>query len=99
MSLSLQIGKFIRDERVKKGLTEKELAFLISVSQQQISRYERGDSTFSIENILVLLNALNVPFDEFNNKIIKPEQIRLYNSLVRELELDGVIHVGNLKNI
>ncbi|WP_099075514.1 helix-turn-helix domain-containing protein [Proteus alimentorum] len=99
MSLNLEIGKFIRHERIKKGLTEKELAFLISVSQQQISRYERGDSTFSIENILILLNALNVPFNEFNNKIIKPEQTRLYNSLVRELELDGVIHVGNLKNI
>ncbi|MTC58467.1 helix-turn-helix domain-containing protein [Providencia rustigianii] len=99
MKLNEKIGNFIRNARVSKGLSEKELASLISVSQQQISRYERGISTLSIENILIILNALNIPFDEFSNKIIKPEQNRLFYLLIDELETDGVIHVGNLKNI
>lgn len=98
MKLNEKIGHFIRNARISKGLSEKELASLISVSQQQISRYERGISTLSIESILRLLNVLNIPFDEFSNKVIKPEQNRLFNLLIDELETDGVIHVGNLKN-
>ncbi|ATG14865.1 helix-turn-helix domain-containing protein [Providencia alcalifaciens] len=99
MKLNKKIGNFIRNARVSKGLSEKELASLISVSQQQVSRYERGVSTLSIQNILILLNALNIPFDEFSHKIIKPEQNRLFDLLIEELETDGVINVGNLKNI
>ena len=98
MKLNEKIGIFIRNARISKGLSEKELASLISISQQQISRYERGISTLSIENILRLLNVLNIPLDEFSNKVIKPEQNRLFNLLIDELETDGVIHVGNLKN-
>ncbi|CAG9411921.1 helix-turn-helix domain-containing protein [Providencia alcalifaciens] len=98
MKLNEKIGRFIRNARIGKGLSEKELASLISVSQQQISRYERGISTLSIENILRILNALNIHFDEFSSMVIKPEQNRLFNLLIDELETDGVIHVGNLKN-
>lgn len=40
--INSEIGEFIRMIRIKKGLTGAELGKLIGVSQQQISRYERG---------------------------------------------------------
>lgn len=98
MKLNKKIGSFIRNERVGKGVSEKELASLISVSQQQISKYERGISTLSIKNILMILNALNIPFDKFSHEIIKPEQNRIFDLLIEELEIDGVISVDTLKN-
>ncbi|MEX6220961.1 helix-turn-helix domain-containing protein [Providencia hangzhouensis] len=36
-----------------------ELANLVGVSQQQISRYERGECNINIENLHTLANALD----------------------------------------
>ncbi|MEY0838736.1 helix-turn-helix domain-containing protein [Providencia alcalifaciens] len=41
-NINLEIGDFIRKTRLKNGLTGAQLGKLVGVSQQQISRYERG---------------------------------------------------------
>lgn len=58
------VGKFIRRERKKKGLSGYDLSLLIGVSQQQISRYERGTCKLSMGMILFILNKLNVSLNE-----------------------------------
>ena len=45
LSLSLYIGSLLRKTRVENGLAGRELAELVNVSQQQISRYERGTTS------------------------------------------------------
>ncbi|MEY0963141.1 helix-turn-helix domain-containing protein [Providencia alcalifaciens] len=52
------VGKEIRKRRKHLGLSGFELANLVGVSQQQISRYERGGCNINIENLHVLANAL-----------------------------------------
>ncbi|EKT60740.1 helix-turn-helix domain-containing protein [Providencia burhodogranariea] len=45
------VGKEIRKRRKKLGLSGIELAELIGISQQQISRYERGECNITLENL------------------------------------------------
>ncbi|EJF7713334.1 helix-turn-helix transcriptional regulator [Providencia rettgeri] len=89
--LNYRIGNYIRSIRSKKGLTEKELANLIHVSQQQISRYEKGTATVSIDRMLHILCMLNLSMHDFVEKIIIPEQERLYKKIFDELKKEGAI--------
>jgi len=50
-----QVGKKIRDIRKSKGLTQKELAIRLNVSQQLVSRIEQGRENVS----LLILNRIS----------------------------------------
>ncbi len=64
-TLNIEAGKYIRKMRLKKGLTGSELAELIGVSQQQISRYERGKNSLSLADYAFILSVLDVSFLDF----------------------------------
>ncbi|MEX0423684.1 helix-turn-helix transcriptional regulator [Providencia rettgeri] len=53
------VGREIRKRRKHLGLSGIELANLVGVSQQQISRYERGECNINIESLHTLANALD----------------------------------------
>ncbi|MBG5928791.1 helix-turn-helix domain-containing protein [Providencia rettgeri] len=53
------VGREIRKRRKHLGLSGIELANLVGVSQQQISRYERCECNINIENLHTLANALD----------------------------------------
>ncbi|EJD6584824.1 helix-turn-helix transcriptional regulator [Providencia rettgeri] len=65
-------GKAIRKIRKDKGYTGKELASQLNLSQQQISRYERGENQLTIDvlfNVFIILDVslpsfINYLFDE-----------------------------------
>ncbi|ELZ5939618.1 helix-turn-helix transcriptional regulator [Providencia stuartii] len=63
--INSEIGEFIRMIRIKKGLTGAELGKLIGVSQQQISRYERGYNTLSLSDFTFILSVMNVSLLDF----------------------------------
>lgn len=101
MNLNNKIGLYIRTARKNQGITEKQLAKLIFISQQQVSRYERGINSISLELVFNILNVLNIPIDDFIEKIIKPEKMInelkkeiLYREMINELEKEGIITDG-----
>lgn len=63
------IGKEIHKLRKERSMTGKELAHLVNVSQQQISRYECGVCNLTIDTLIIILNALDVPLTEFFNQV------------------------------
>jgi two-component system, chemotaxis family, response regulator Rcp1 len=54
------VGLKIRERRKFLGLTQAELADLLSLSHQQVQRYESGENTISMVRILKVAKALNV---------------------------------------
>ena len=48
--------------RVKRGMSQTELARQLGVSQTMISKYESGDYNFSLKSIIELLAALDMHF-------------------------------------
>lgn len=54
------IGSRIREERLKRGLTQEKLGELIGVSKVAISHYERGEEQPKVEKLSKLIEILNL---------------------------------------
>jgi UDP-N-acetylglucosamine 1-carboxyvinyltransferase len=67
--LKKRIGYLIKQARIGRGLTQKELGELISASESQISRYESGTINISADTITKIADALK--YDILINFTIK----------------------------
>ncbi|MGE4320989.1 MAG: helix-turn-helix transcriptional regulator [Acholeplasmataceae bacterium] len=54
----------IKDLRTKKGISQVELAKRINVHRVQVSRWENGTYSPSIEKLCEIANALKITLDE-----------------------------------
>ena len=64
-------SSFLKRIRKQNGLTEGELAILLKVSQQQVSRYENGKTQLTIVKINQYLNIFGINWDDFIEGIKK----------------------------
>ncbi|ENZ0172944.1 helix-turn-helix domain-containing protein [Providencia rettgeri] len=88
--LSFFLGLTIRRLRKERGYTALELANKINVSQQQISRYERGINRINVDVIAEISFALDIPFEIFFKHAIaevKFNLIRENNNLSKKERL------------
>ncbi len=60
----IQFGNTLRKLRLKKGLTQEQLANELGVEISQISRIERGVINTSITNLYAISSALNIEISE-----------------------------------
>lgn len=60
-----EIGNRLRELRLQKNITQKELAFLVDVEISQITRIERGIINTSILNLMKIADALEISISEF----------------------------------
>ena len=58
-----EIGLFIKNKRTEKGLTQKELADILSVSNKAISKWECGRGTPDYEYLIQISNLFGVSVD------------------------------------
>lgn len=85
--LAQAVGRQVYLTRRSRGLTGSELAKKLGVSQQQVSRYERGICRIDVNTLMYLLNQLNVPLDIFFHNVsltlkeLSPEAYVQYSSL------------------
>lgn len=56
----MNFGDKLKEERKKKGISQKELGQKLGVSQAMIAQYEKGDRTPKIETIKKIAKALEV---------------------------------------
>ena len=97
--MTKDIGKFIQEVRKEKGLTQKELADLICVSDKTISKWENGNSAPDVSMLMSLCDSLDVTANELlagerippENYSMKAEETIM--TLMKENE------VGKKKNI
>ena len=65
MTMRTEILKFgrIRDLRVDRGLTQREVAELLHVSQNTYSQYEIGTNRFPLEAVMILAQFYSTSID------------------------------------
>lgn len=63
--VSKNIGKKIKKLRLKYNLSGSALAEVIGISQQQLSRYENGQSDISTSKIMIISIYFNVDVSYF----------------------------------
>lgn len=61
----MNIGEKIYNLRKKKNLSQEELASVLNVSRQTISKWETGESNPDIDKIVPLCNFFEISTDEF----------------------------------
>jgi len=62
-----EVGTRIRQFRQDAGLSQEKLAELISVSFQQVQKYESGHTTLNVIKLQQIADALNVQVSDFFN--------------------------------
>ena len=60
----IKIGKFIADERKRKGYTQKQLSEKLEISDKTISKWERGNGFPEVSLLLPLCNELEITVNE-----------------------------------
>lgn len=65
----------IRKQRISKGITQTELARILNVSPQSVSKWERGTALPDIENLCLLSNALGISVDKLLGHEVTREKL------------------------
>ncbi|CBJ79715.1 Transcriptional regulator (MrfJ protein) [Xenorhabdus bovienii str. Jollieti] len=68
------VGKRICTKRKELGITATALAKQIGISQQQLSRYERGTNRININHLVVISKQLGTPISWFFEECFKDEK-------------------------
>ncbi|WP_109419693.1 helix-turn-helix domain-containing protein [Proteus terrae] len=89
--LDTKVGFFFKKARKEKKLSGRELAKIISVSQQQISRYENGKNSMSLSLINKLLIIFDKSWDDLNREVISTynEKVPNTQSKKRDYKFSG----------
>ncbi len=61
----VKIGKRIETARIKKGMTQEQLAKIVTLSPAYLDRVEHGNTDAKIPGLLRIANALNTTLDDF----------------------------------
>jgi transcriptional regulator with XRE-family HTH domain len=93
---SKEIGHKIKMLRQQGGLSQERLAEMISVSFQQVQKYENGQTTLNIVKIQQIAEALQVPVTEFLS-FAPTNQVRLTNEEDELLQAYRRIKNGELR--
>ncbi|MDE2313912.1 MAG: helix-turn-helix transcriptional regulator [Elusimicrobia bacterium] len=80
--LRASIGERVRKLRQERRLTQTRLAKALSISQNYLSELERGQGSFTAEQLLGILRLFNVSADYFAPNVA-PTQDQLQNALAR----------------
>lgn len=57
-------GERIKQARIKKGLSQKQLGDLLGVSQQMIGQYESSNGSLKLSTLKKIARALEIPVEE-----------------------------------
>lgn len=64
-----KFGEKVREERLKRGLSQEELAGKAGVHRTYIGMIERGEKNITLTNIKKVANALDLKIDQLLSNI------------------------------
>jgi len=66
-----KIGRLIRAKRIENGITQSDLADLLSLTYQQVHKYECGINRVSASRLYDIANVLQTPIQYFYSDVEK----------------------------
>ena len=95
------IGRRIKEERIKRGLTQEELGNMVGVSKTAISYYERGKEQPKMEKLKKLTEVLNLtPNYIFGSEIntVLEDDIN-YHTNISSIDLEIINNIKKHKKL
>jgi len=77
--INTSASTILKKLRKNLGMTEAELAEKLKISQQQVSRYENGKTSLTLERISSYLSILDVNWPEFITEVLDKSNYRELN--------------------
>lgn len=66
---NLALGRVLREQRIKLGLSQQNLAMISGLDRTYISLLELGQKSPTLQTMYALCRALNITFPDFANWI------------------------------
>ncbi|WP_200411400.1 helix-turn-helix domain-containing protein [Virgibacillus salexigens] len=91
--LAVFVGERIKEERKKKGLTQKELGEKIGVKHNTISSYEKGTNAPEQNAIFKIARALNVKVDDLfpsNSQANSADDLQRALEMAKEMDIKDI---------
>jgi len=94
-----KLGTIISKLRKEKGITQKDLADILNISDKAISRWERGTSQPNLEMIFQISKYFNVSFNDLITARISSddEDNEIVENIVKEFSDIGKKHAKRIK--
>ena len=101
MNLMEIIGKNIKYLRIKKGLSQQQLANKIDKDRSSIAYWESGKTTISLESLAKLSEVFNIPFSELMKEESeddkeKKEDLIFFDKLLKKNNILDDSHILNI---
>lgn len=80
MEKTRTFGDNLKTERIAKKLSQREFAFKLGVSQQQVSQWELNKVEPTLSNIVAIIKTLDVPFEDLLDGVDISSLLRSNNS-------------------
>lgn len=95
----MTIGEKIKNARLSKNLTQKQLGELCGMADSAIRRYELGGAKPKIETLQRIADAMGVPLSEFSDNFIEIPEFRtdVYGTVIKNmicLIKEGPCHIS-----
>jgi HTH-type transcriptional regulator/antitoxin HipB len=81
--IRIEIARSVRELRQRRRLSQTDLAAELDLSQSRLSEIERGNGSFSAEQLIVLLRLFNVTVTQLSGTFEDNEEQQLHNALAR----------------
>lgn len=97
--------KYLRNARIKKGLSQKQLGEECGLTQQAINRIEQGQRKIDVELLMKMSKALEVRIPEVMDLHFFSEQYDKGQAFVYEAKQDFAVNanekvlIGNFRNL
>lgn len=85
-----KMGERVSFIRRVLNIKQNQLASIINVTPQQISKYENGQDKIKQEKLLIICNKFNIPFDVFFNAKDNLELLRYITNNFKNLNKNNV---------
>ena len=89
------VGQRIRNLRIKKSVSQKDLGNLLGVTFQQIQKYETGKNTIAISKLIRIANFFNISIMEMLDGLVSidgPSRFLSKTFSSRETEIIHIYH-------
>ena len=86
-----KMGKFITKLRKEKGLTQKDIAIKLNISDNSVSKWERGINAPDISCLTMLAELFNVSVNELlNGEYSYKSKVKDYTKLKKVIEINNI---------
>lgn len=93
------LGKRIREERLRIGLTQEQLAEKVNVSTTYIGFIERGERSVTLEKLILLADCFQLPIDSLlhdapiQEPAVRERQMKILWNQATEEERDMILSI------